>query len=1083
MDFIRKMPNSSGDGRNNASTHMLLDNKAHGRVIDTFREALEPGKQISVLTSQFSVFGYLALRAEFSRAATIRLLLWSEEMLSPRALAGTDSEASERNLLQLQWIAEDCVKWIRSKAEVRLLKAPVAQNLFIVSEAGKDEIAVTGTSSLTADGLGAVKSHAFAMNTVTRDLQMTQQLRGWFDAIWNDPTAVRAAKDTVLESLDYLASDKPANLLYFITLFNIFRDFIEEIDEESIIRSKTGFKNTLVWNKLYKFQKDGVLGAIDKLERYNGCIIADSVGLGKTFEALAVIKYYELRNDRVLVLAPKKLRENWTVFTINDKRNLLAADRFNYDVLNHTDLNRETGRSGEINLETVNWGNYDLIVIDESHNFRNNNPSKDKVTRYQRLMDEVIKKGVRTKVLMLSATPVNNRLNDLKNQVAFITEGRDKALADAGIQSIEVTLRRAQTQFNAWLKLPTASRTTENLLESLNFGYFKLLDLLTIARSRRHIEKYYDMAEIGKFPERLKPQNVKSDIDKDGRFPPLKDINRSIKKLSLAAYAPLDYVRLDKQDDYSRKYDQQVKGGKSTLKQVDRERSLIHLMRVNMLKRMESSIHSFALTVGKIHAQVGGFLAKIDAHEATEIEELLIEDIESDSPELEDLMIGKKVKVLIQDLDLIRMRQDLEADHILLGDLLDEARKIAAEDDAKLQKLKDTIATKLRTPINPGNKKVIVFTAFSDTAEYLFKHVHTWALKEFGLHSALVTGSGTNRCTLDGLPRDLNSILTNFSPVSKERDKIDPDTTTDIDILIATDCISEGQNLQDCDMLINYDIHWNPVRIIQRFGRVDRLGSKNAAIQLTNFWPNMELDEYINLEARVSGRMVLLDISATGEENVIEYDESGQMNDLEYRRKQMQQLQDSVVDLEDMDGSVSITDMTLNDFRMDLSGFMKDNLKRLEASPTGFHAAITPNLVEAVPGVIFCLRDIKGSVQNEDSYALAPYYLVYVSDAGGIVFNHLQAKKSLDVYKKLASGTAELDQAAIDALNAETKNGREMIRYREALDLAIESIVGKTEEKGVESLFTRGGTALTKDHLKGGDDFEVVSFLIVKAAS
>lgn len=1063
---------------------MLLDNKSHGTVVDELRAALRSDAKMLVLTARLSVFGFSALKFELSKIHHLRILLTRPDAALPLPLAGTAEEIGLKNELNLQRIAAECADWVRKKAQVRQLAgSPIAQNIFHIQPPAGEAVAVAGTSDFTAAGLGVVRSSNLAMNTVAKDPEATKQLLNWFETIWNDPTAVRNAKDAVLESLDFLASDKPANLLYFITLFNIFRDAIEEIDEESIIRSKTGFKDTLVWNKLYKFQKDGVLGAIDKLERYNGCIIADSVGLGKTFEALAVIKYYELRNDRVLVLAPKKLRENWTVYTINDKRNLLAADRFNYDVLNHTDLSRETGRSGEINLETVNWGNYDLIVIDESHNFRNNNPSKDKVTRYQRLMEEVIRKGVKTKVLMLSATPVNNRLNDLKNQVAFITEGRDKALADAGIQSIEVTLRRAQTQFNTWLKLPTESRTTESLLESLNFGYFKLLDLLTIARSRRHIEKYYDMAEIGKFPERLKPQNVKSDIDKDGRFPPLKDINRSIKKLSLAAYAPLDYVRLDKQEDYSRKYDQQVKGGKSTLKQVDRERSLIHLMRVNMLKRMESSIHSFALTVGKIHAQVGGFLAKIDAHEATEIEELLIEDIEADSPELEDLMIGKKVKVLIQDLDLIRMRQDLEADHILLGDLLDEARKIAAEDDAKLQKLKDTIATKLRTPINPGNKKVIVFTAFSDTAEYLFKHVHNWALKEYGLHSALVTGSGTNRCTIDGLPRDLNSILTNFSPVSKERDKIDPDATTDIDILIATDCISEGQNLQDCDMLINYDIHWNPVRIIQRFGRVDRLGSKNDAIQLTNFWPNMELDEYINLEARVSGRMVLLDISATGEENVIEYDESGQMNDLEYRRKQMQQLQDAVVDLEDMDGSVSITDMTLNDFRMDLSGFMKENLKRLEASPTGLHAVVQPNMDEAVPGAIFCLRDLKGKVQNEDSYALAPYYLVYVSEAGSIVFNHLQAKKSLDVYKKLASAATEIDRASIDALNAKTKNGRDMSAYSALMERAVESIVGKTEEKGVESLFARGGTALTKDHLKGGDDFEVVSFLVIQTAA
>ena len=506
MDFQRKTSEQDDIPREKVNGSMLLDNKSHGKVVDELRAALSQDSRMLVLTAWFSVFGYSVLKSELGKVQDLRILLTRPDAALPLPLAGTTEEIGLKNELNLQRIAAECADWVRKKVQVRQLAgAPIAQNIFHIQPSAGDAVAVAGTSDFTAAGLGVVRSNSFAMNTVAKDPEATKQLLNWFETIWNDPTAVRNAKDAVLESLDFLASDKPANFVYFITLFNIFRDFIEEIDEESIIRSKTGFKDTLVWNKLYKFQKDGVLGAIDKLERYNGCIIADSVGLGKTFEALAVIKYYELRNDRVLVLAPKKLRENWTVYTINDKRNLLAADRFHYDVLNHTDLSRETGRSGEINLETINWGNYDLIVIDESHNFRNNNPSKEKVTRYQRLMDEVIKKGVRTKVLMLSATPVNNRLNDLKNQVAFITEGRDKALADAGIQSIEVTLRRAQTQFNTWLKLPTESRTSESLLENLNFGYFKLLDLLTIARSRRHIEKYYDMTEIGKFPERLKP--------------------------------------------------------------------------------------------------------------------------------------------------------------------------------------------------------------------------------------------------------------------------------------------------------------------------------------------------------------------------------------------------------------------------------------------------------------------------------------------------------------------------------------------------------------------------------------------------
>lgn len=1063
---------------------MLLDNKNKGKVTDALSEALEHDAYLSILSGAFSIYAFNVLKDELKRCSETRILLSKWLDTGPLNMCGNIHELRLQNALDQARIAKECANWVANQAHIKALTNTnlISQNLFHVNS-DENPLAIQGSSPFTADGLGAVKSDRYDMNMATRDHEGAKELLRWFDGIWEDKSAVKDIKDDLIQQLQYVAAEKPGELIYFITLYNIFREFLEDIDEENIIRSKTGYKDTAVWNKLYKFQRDGVLGAIDKLEKYNGCIIADSVGLGKTFEALAVIKYYELRNDRVLVLCPKRLRENWTVFTINDKRNILASDRFNYDVLNHTDLNRVIGKSGEINLETLNWGNYDLVVIDESHNFRNNNPKADGVTRYRRLMDDVIRSGVKTKVLMLSATPVNNRMNDLKNQVAFINEGRDEGLTNFGIKSIENTLKKAQTRFNAWLKKDSDERKVEELLESLNFDYFKLLDLLTIARSRKHIEKYYDMSAIGDFPQRLQPKNIKSNIDLEDKFPAPKEINTLIRRLNLGAYSPLEYVRMDKRDEYSRKYDTQVKGGTSVLKQIDREKSLIHLMRVNMLKRMESSINSFALTVSKVLNQINGLLERIEKHETDDVEELNIEDIEPEDPDMEDFLIGRKVKVLIQDMDLVRLKQDLEEDRDRLQDLVDEAEKISAERDAKLRDFKEYIAQKCRNPINDGNKKVVVFTAFSDTAYYLYEHIAHWAQKELGLNAALLTGAGGCKTTLKTINKDFNAILTNFSPVSKERASTYGEVDGEIDILIATDCISEGQNLQDCDTLINYDIHWNPVRIIQRFGRIDRLGSKNKAVQLVNFWPNMELDEYINLEARVSGRMVLLDISATGEENVIEYDEKKQMNDLEYRRKQLMQLQETVVDLEDMSGGVSITDMTLNDFRMDLSSYMKDHLDTLENSPTGFYAVSSREGSEAVPGVIFCLRDVHNKIDTNDSYALAPHYLVYVAEDGEIVLNHYQAKKSLDILKKLYSGKADLDQSAIDAFNRKTKKGKDMSTYQFMLERAINSIVGKTEEKGVESLFERGGTALTQDHFRGIEDFEVVSYAIIQEAA
>ncbi|PHS00151.1 MAG: helicase [Blastopirellula sp.] len=1076
---------------------MLLDNKNSGYVGNELKKQSFEGSKLSVLSSLFTIYGFASLKRELLKLSDARVFLTDWQRQGLQSLVGSESELRLVNQLDQKRIAKECSKWLGgNKIEVKSSNQiqPGSQNLFHLNNTEKgSSFAIHGSATLTPTGLGDVRSDALQMNTGITDIETTRQLLDWFDSVWADDSNVRNIKKELIENLDFIASEQPADFIYFLTLYNIFKDFLEDIDEDNIIKAKTGFKDTIVWNKLYKFQKDGVLGAIGKLEKHNGCIIADSVGLGKTFEALAVIKYYELRNDRVLVLCPKKLRDNWTVYTINDKRNLLSSDRFNYDVLNHTDLSRVKGYSGEINLETLNWGNYDLIVIDESHNFRNNPNKAEGKTRYERLLDDIIRSGVKTKVLMLSATPVNNRMNDLKNQVAFITEGRDDAFQDVGIKNIDSTLRLAQKQFNQWAKEPVESRTTATLLDSMSFDYFKLLDVVTIARSRKHIEKYYGTAEMGEFPRRLSPINIYADIDLSNEFPALKELNKTIRRLSLAGYSPLKFVRNDKKGEYARRYDKAVGAGKGVFKQIDREESLIHLMRVNLLKRMESSIHSFGLTADKLASRVEGLLGKIEEHESGDLsqekmEALNIEDIHDfdlDSPELEPFMIGNKTKVLLQDMDLIRFKQELEADRIFLRDMAEAAKKVDTKRDAKLKLVKEAIANKINAPLNENNKKVIIFTAFADTAQYLYADLATWAQKELGVHSALVTGGGTNKTTLTGVGSELNNILTTFSPVSKEREKIDPDATTEIDLLIATDCISEGQNLQDCDTLINYDIHWNPVRIIQRFGRIDRLGSTNTQIQLINFWPNMELDEYINLEARVSGRMVLLDISATGEENVIDQNATG-MNDLEYRRKQLQQLKDAVVDLEDVAGGVSITDLTLNDFRMDLSDYMKENLGKLEDAPLGLYSAVSLD-AELVgeglkSGVIFCLKNIrKGrqAVQVDDNYPLAPYFLVYVSDETVIELNYIQSKKVLDIMKRQAFVHKNIDQTAIEHVDTATRNGKDMNHYQHLLAVAVDSIAGKSEEKGVESLFTKGGTVLTATSSQGIEDFAVVSYLIL----
>lgn len=1065
----------------------LLNNKGTATVHSRLKARIGDGCHLSVLANAFSIFAYSSLQESLKKAQRTRLLLPSDNMTHDGAtlhatLCGAPEDRQARNTLQTSSIAETCTQWLENNAEVRSTRSPVLQNLYHIAESSGSATAISGSSGLSTAGLGLAPAAGFHMNTLLDSADETAALLSWFDSMWGQGTTVDV-KTALLAQLAEIYSDKAPELIYYLILYNIFRDSIGDLDEDHIIKPRTGIKETLVWNKLYRFQRDGVLGAIDKIERHNGCIIADSVGLGKTFEALAIIKYYELRNDRVLVLCPKKLRENWTIYTVNDRRNLFVEDRFNYDVLNHTDLTRLQGKSGEINLKTLNWGNYDLVVIDESHNFRNNPSRKGGLTRYSRLMREIIQEGVRTKVLMLSATPVNNRMNDLKNQVAFITEGIDDALHGDGIPSIEQTLRRAQLRFNQWIRESATERSVDELLEALHLDYFKLLDLLTIARSRKHIEKYYDLSEVGDFPERNKPFNIKADIDTQGEFPPLREINRDIRRLNLSSYAPLKYVLPAKLPEYSRKYDMQLAGG-SVFKQIDREENLIHLMRVNLLKRMESSINSFALSLERLLHNVQEIIERIDSHEDREIEELSIEDIEIEDEALTPHLVGRKVKVLLKDVDRIRWKQELKEDEDLLIKLLRAAREIDAERDEKLRRLKDALHEKWTHPLNPDNKKAIVFTAFADTAKYLYEHIADWARKSYGLHSALVTG-GTGSCksTMPGLRKDISSIITSFSPLSKERDKIDETLTDEIDILIATDCISEGQNLQDCDYLVNYDIHWNPVRIIQRFGRIDRLGSQNKVVQLVNFWPNMELDEYINLEARVSGRMVLLDISATGEENIIESSETDTMNDLEYRRRQLEQLQHEVVDIEDLSDGISITDMTLNDFRMDLAEYMKLESGRLERMELGAYAVLCPDdLFEDAaiePGVLFCLRSEKAEYGVDSSYPLAPHYLVFVSDTGAVHLNYTQAKKVLDLLKKLSIGRAHPDKSAIQRLSSETQNGLDMSHYQSLLARAVAAVTGKAEEIGVESLFQRGGTALNSTTFQGINDFEVVAYLIL----
>ncbi|WP_416141094.1 helicase-related protein [Lysinibacillus capsici] len=1076
----------------------LVDNKGNNTLVQVMKNEIKKGSKIAVASAKFSMNVFQELKKALAKGESFRFLyteptFYKQEIdennqfkLVERKgqqiqLEGNQFEIPLRNQMVAKQIARELSEWIRDNAEFKTILGEVMYPKQIMIKNKTDEdVFIQSEIEFTADGLGITPSNRQASYTVMKEtMGVTKNMLSEFDRLWQDETKSKEITAEVLQQLDAFQKENAPEWLYFVTLYNIFSENLEGLSEDNIIKEGTNFKDTVIWNKLYPFQRDGVLGMIDKMEKYNGCILADSVGLGKTFSALAVIKYYELRNDRVLVLCPKKLRDNWTVYTQNDKRNVLNEDRFNYDVLNHTDLSRESGMSGEIRLDTVNWSNYDLVVIDESHNFRNNNAHKGRLTRYQKLMQDIIKKGVKTKVLLLSATPVNNKMNDIKNQIAFITEDNDHALQQEGIESIEQTLRAAQAAFNRWTALPAPKRTTEEFLNMVEQDYFQLLDLLTIARSRKHIEKYYNVKDIGSFPTRLKPISIKTVVDIEQRFVDMNEVNERLESLSFSIYQPMKYVLPHKRKHYEELYDTKVKDGQSTFKQTDREYAVAALMKVNLFKRLESSIHAFRLTLEKLVARMQGTLQTLQLQNEQAYSEQYDDATELDDEQLEAITVGSdKVQIQLNDIDGLKWAGDLRADLATLQDLLQQATQIITTRDAKLEQLVNLIQEKIDNPINPGNKKVIIFSAFADTAKYLYDHLSERLLNK-QLHSALVVGSGANKCTLKGVRvKDINDILINFSPKSKERHKVDNKRTDEIDILFATDCISEGQNLQDCDYLINYDIHWNPVRVIQRFGRIDRIGSTNTQIQLVNFWPNIDLDEYINLEERVKGRMKILNTSASGEEDILDTS-SREMNDLEYRRNQLKALQNDVLNLEDVSGAISITDLTYTDFKSDLSTALKSYKKELAIAPKGLYAVVSNEVLpEAQPGVIFCFKQYKDVAIESNS--LAPYILLYVTDAGEAFIHYTHAKKVLDVYRKLALGKKESENDAVQWFNEQTSDATDMEHYQDLLKQAINIIKDKQEEVGFESLFSFGANTLQAQLDLGDDEIELISFLVVK---
>lgn len=1095
------MPPLTGSTHPNSG---IRDNQDRGSVGSYLQQHMHHGSHLSVVSAYFTIYAYQALQGKLDTIGSLRFLFGE-----PRFVSALDPERSETkaflirddgialaNSLAQKPLAKACADWIRAKVEIRsITQTNLLHGKMYHIDNGGVERAILGSSNFTSRGLGLAgdSQNNVELNLVVDSDRDKADLKAWFDQLWADEKRTKDVHADVLRYLGQLYENHAPEFIYYKTLFHLFEQYLADQSRTDRLTEQHLLANTSVWQSLFAFQKDGVKAAINKILTYNGCILADSVGLGKTYEALAAIKYFELRNERVLVLCPKKLRENWTVFRLNDARNPFVNDRFRYDVLSHTDLSRDGGMTGDIDLSMINWGNYDLVVIDESHNFRNyvkgqRDQYDQRITpsRYERLMENIIRAGVRSKVLLLSATPVNNGLRDLYNQISLITAGQDTAFAESlSISNISSTLTSAQKVFTEWAE--EKPRDARTLLDRLDGDVFKLLDALTIARSRKHIQRYYSetIDQLGGFPERNKPLSRAPVIDTRNRFMSYEKLNEEISRYKLSLYSPFAYVLPEHRTLYER-------DRVANFSQANRERYLVAMMKINLLKRLESSVSSFALTLERtitkielLEARIAHFKQLRDEHPEVTADEAIVDP---DDEELQAaLEVGRGLSYKLAHLDVDAWHKDLTNDKQQLDVIYSSAVQITVERDAKLAELKLLIAAKATQPSTnkrgEANRKVLVFTAFADTARYLYTALQPWARAELGIHCALVTGTGQNGATLGS--SDFASILTNFSPRSKQRAWI-PQMPQDgeIDLLIATDCISEGQNLQDCDYLINYDIHWNPVRIIQRFGRIDRIGSVNTRVQLVNFWPTEDLNRYLSLRERVESRMALVDLTATGGDDLLESHQAA-ANDLNYRDQQLLRLRDEIPDLEDFNESVALTEFTLDDFRLELMQFIATNRQTLEDAPPGLYAVVPPAPEHGVePGVIFCLCQRNQSANTERVNPLQPYFLIYIYDNGDVRYGFAQPKQILEVYRLLCAGTT-VQRALCDLFDDRTADGSNMAHYTTLLHAAADAIIGSFRRR-MASQHTRSRSAMLLDvseQIDGLSDFELVTWLVVLDAA
>ena len=1085
----------------------ILDNR-HNTVAEYLRKHLPASDVLRLVSAYFSIYGYETLQNELNKLEDVRFLFGDPGSVGeldpgekvPKAFELTESGLSPSHALQQKFLARQCAEWA-GKERVRIRS--VAKSNFLhgkmyLTDRNDGSNAVVGSSNFTRRGLGDAASANVEINLATDDSNICDDLRSWFDELWSNEELTKDVRSEVLAALARIGADFAPELIYYKTLYELFRDDIDRRQDGESQLKDTHLFDTIIWNTLYDFQRDGAKSVIDRLKQHNGCILADSVGLGKTYTALAVIKYFELNNELVLVLCPKKLRDNWALYPVqnNHSSNPFIKDRFSYTLLSHTDLTRDSGNVGDIDLSNFEWGNYRLVVIDESHNFRNESKSRVdddgniRHSRYSRLMEEVIKAGPETKVLMLSATPVNTTLIDLRNQIYLMTEKREDVFREnLGIGHIGNLLTQAQKQFKDWEKslAEQGKKNKSKLLERLGPDFFQLLGGVSIARSRRHIKTYYtdEMERIGQFPKALEPKNYYPRTDLDNALS-YEGLTEQIESFSLSVYKPSNYI-VDKQAQLRLEEEKQ----RFRFNQADRERYLIGMVRTNFLKRLESSAHSLTKTLERTVGKIDDLLEKIDLYEQRTVEHDINADVlpdEDENDDDEEFFVNKaRHPYHLRELDLPTWKIDLLNDRNTLASALDKVKAITPDRDGKLKEIRERIRAKMETPSvdqdGVPNRKLLVFTTFKDTAEYLYDNLRDLA-DELQVNMALVSGDVTYATVGKN---NFNDILTNFAP--RARGRTDGDANEDIDLLIATDCISEGQNLQDCDTVLNYDIHWNPVRIIQRFGRIDRIGSRNQSVQMINYWPTRDMDVYLRLESRVEARMALVDAAASGDDDPLndftQIDESDIQLTLNFRDEQLKRLREEVLDLDDLSDNIVMSDFTLDDFFAQLLRYLEKNKDQLEATPHGAYAITDVGDNPGRSGVIFFLRQRNAGSDKREKAAspIHPYYAVYIRDNGEVRYGCTNARQVLESFESNTDGKTDPLQKLCDRFDQETQNGSEMSPYNELLTHVITHINRKNTGTHTQSL----GAAGQRDfklpvvaQTNSTDNFDLVTWLVIK---